>query len=73
MGKDMDTKLIVRYAIRETLGIVVMAVALFWSAGRIDWRSAWATLHCLCFPRLTCPYADVEVRQRSLNGNGVHA
>ena len=40
----MDTKLIVRYAIRETLGIVGMGVALFWSAGRIDWWPAWAAL-----------------------------
>lgn len=40
----MDTKLIIRYAIRETLGLVVMAVALFWSAGRLDWWPAWAVL-----------------------------
>ena len=40
----MDTKLIVRYGIRETLGIVVMAVALFWPAGRIDWWAAWAAI-----------------------------
>jgi len=40
----MDTKLIVRYAIRETLGIVVMGVALFWSAGQIDWWPAWASI-----------------------------
>ncbi len=39
----MDTKLIARYAIRETLGIVVMGVALFWSAGQIDWWPAWAS------------------------------
>jgi protein-S-isoprenylcysteine O-methyltransferase Ste14 len=40
----MDTKLIARYAIRETMGIVVMAVALFWSAGQIDWWPAWASI-----------------------------
>ena len=40
----MDTKLIARYAIRETLGIVGMGVALFWSAGQIDWWPAWAAL-----------------------------
>jgi len=40
----MDTKLIARYAIRETLGVVVMGVALFWSAGQIDWWPAWASL-----------------------------
>ncbi len=33
-----------RYAIREMLGLVVMGVALFWSAGRIDWWPAWAVL-----------------------------
>jgi protein-S-isoprenylcysteine O-methyltransferase Ste14 len=40
----MNTKLIARYAIRETLGIVVMGVALFWSAGQIDWWPAWASI-----------------------------
>lgn len=40
----MDTKLIARYVIRETMGIVVMGVALFWSAGRMDWWPAWAAI-----------------------------
>lgn len=40
----MDTKLITRYAVRETMGLVVMGVALFWSAGRIDWWAAWAVM-----------------------------
>jgi len=40
----MDMKLVVRYAIRETLGLLVMGAALFWSAGRIDWWPAWAAL-----------------------------
>lgn len=40
----MDTKLRIRYAIREMLGLVVMGVALFWSAGRLDWWPAWAAL-----------------------------
>ena len=40
----MNTKLIARYAIRETMGIVVMAVALFWPAGRVNWRPAWAAM-----------------------------
>ncbi len=40
----MNKKLIARYLIRETLGIVVMSVTLFWSAGRIDWWQAWAAL-----------------------------
>jgi protein-S-isoprenylcysteine O-methyltransferase Ste14 len=40
----MDTKLIVRYAVRETMGIVIMGVALFWSAGTVDWWPGWAVL-----------------------------
>ena len=40
----MDTKLIVRYAIRETLGLLVMGAALFWAAGRLDWWPAWGAL-----------------------------
>jgi protein-S-isoprenylcysteine O-methyltransferase Ste14 len=39
-----DSKLIARYAVRETTGIFVMAVALFWSAGRLDWWPAWASV-----------------------------
>jgi protein-S-isoprenylcysteine O-methyltransferase Ste14 len=33
-----------RYAIREVLSLIGMGVALFWSAGRIDWWQAWAAL-----------------------------
>ena len=40
----MKTKLTARYSIREAMGIVVMGVALFWSAGRINWWPAWAAL-----------------------------
>ncbi len=40
----MHTKLIVRYAIREIMGIIVMGAAMFWSAGRVDWWPAWAAL-----------------------------
>ena len=40
----MSGKLIVRYAIRETMGLLVMGLALFWSAGRLDWWPAWAAL-----------------------------
>lgn len=40
----MNSRLITRYSIRETLGLAVMGVALFWSAGRIDWWQAWASL-----------------------------
>jgi protein-S-isoprenylcysteine O-methyltransferase Ste14 len=40
----LDTKLFVRYCIREAAGLTVMGVASFWSAGRVDWWPAWATL-----------------------------
>jgi protein-S-isoprenylcysteine O-methyltransferase Ste14 len=40
----MLAKTQIRYAIRETMGLVVMGVALFWSAGRLDWWAAWAAL-----------------------------
>ncbi|UCH24940.1 MAG: isoprenylcysteine carboxylmethyltransferase family protein [Trueperaceae bacterium] len=38
---------VARFAIRETLGIVVMGVALFWSSGTLDWWPAWALLSVL--------------------------
>ncbi len=40
----MDTKLVTRYALRETMGLVIMGVALFWSAGTVDWWPGWAVL-----------------------------
>jgi protein-S-isoprenylcysteine O-methyltransferase Ste14 len=40
----MNSKLIARYAVRETMGLVVMGVALFWSAGKTNWWPAWASL-----------------------------
>lgn len=40
----MNKNIIVRYAVRETMGLVVMAVALFLPAGRLDWWSAWAAI-----------------------------
>lgn len=40
----MISKLLPRYAIRETMGIVVVGAALFWSAGTFDWWQAWAIL-----------------------------
>jgi len=40
----MNKKLIVLYILDQILGIVAMAVALFWSAGRIDWWPAWAAI-----------------------------
>ena len=40
----MNTTLVARYAVRETMGLLVMGVALFGSAGRIDWWPPWAVL-----------------------------
>jgi protein-S-isoprenylcysteine O-methyltransferase Ste14 len=40
----MDAKLLMRYALRETLGLLGMAVALFWAAGRLGWWQAWLAL-----------------------------
>ena len=40
----MNSKILARYIIRETTGVVVMGVALFWAAGTINWWPAWAAL-----------------------------
>ena len=40
----MRTKLIALYILDQILSIVGMGVALFWSAGRIDWWAAWAAI-----------------------------
>jgi protein-S-isoprenylcysteine O-methyltransferase Ste14 len=44
MWKFMKKKLIALYFLDEILSIVGMGVALFWSAGRIDWWPAWAAI-----------------------------
>jgi protein-S-isoprenylcysteine O-methyltransferase Ste14 len=44
MERRMNPRIILRYAIREVMGTVLMGVALFWSAGRIDWWPAWALI-----------------------------
>lgn len=40
----MSTRLIIIYVTREVLQLVGMGVALFWSAGRVDWLPAWGAL-----------------------------
>jgi len=40
----MNTKLIVIYFLYDLLSIFGMGVALFWSAGQIDWWAAWAAV-----------------------------
>ena len=37
----MNTRLILRFAFRESLGAIMAGVALFWSAGRLDWWPGW--------------------------------
>ncbi len=40
--KNETSRLIARWLIREILGVVFVAVILFWSAGRWDWIWGWA-------------------------------
>lgn len=40
----MKTKGIVLYFLDEILSLVGVGVALFWSAGRMDWQAGWAAL-----------------------------
>jgi protein-S-isoprenylcysteine O-methyltransferase Ste14 len=40
----MNTKLIALYILDQILSIAGVGVALFWSAGRIDWWAAWAAI-----------------------------
>jgi len=40
----MELRLVARFAVRETTGVVFMAVALFWSAGELAWWPAWAMI-----------------------------
>lgn len=40
----MNRKLIARFAFREAMGLAFMAVALFWSAGTLEWWPGWAAL-----------------------------
>jgi protein-S-isoprenylcysteine O-methyltransferase Ste14 len=40
----MNTKIIFRYILRETLGLAFMGTALFWSAGKLSWWPGWAIL-----------------------------
>jgi protein-S-isoprenylcysteine O-methyltransferase Ste14 len=40
----MNTKVVTLYILDQILSIVGMGVAVFWSAGRIDWWPAWAAI-----------------------------
>ena len=45
----MKTASRTRYLIRDVLSLIGMGVALFWSAGRLDWWPAWASLAVMAF------------------------
>jgi protein-S-isoprenylcysteine O-methyltransferase Ste14 len=40
----MKDRLLLRFAIRETIGTIIVGVALFWSAGTLAWWPAWAVV-----------------------------
>lgn len=40
----MDPRQVARYILLEVLRLALMGVALFWSAGRVDWWPGWAAL-----------------------------
>jgi protein-S-isoprenylcysteine O-methyltransferase Ste14 len=39
-----NSRIVVRWAVRETMGLAMMGVILFLSAGRLDWTMGWALL-----------------------------
>lgn len=57
----MARKRIFRYAVREALGLVVMAAALFGSAGTIRWWPAWAALGVMAAWIAATAYVVVRV------------
>ncbi len=43
--KSADTsRIIIRWAVRETMGLVMMGVILFLASGRLNWTMAWALI-----------------------------
>ena len=57
----LDQKLVARYAVRESMGLVVMGAALFWAAGRIDWWPAWAALAVMAVWIMATAYVIIRV------------
>lgn len=43
----MNTRLLTRFILRQIISLAGMGVALFWSAGRLDWWPAWDALAIL--------------------------
>jgi protein-S-isoprenylcysteine O-methyltransferase Ste14 len=44
MGENMNAKLVILFLLGEILSIAAAGLAMFWSAGRLDWWPAWAVL-----------------------------
>ena len=40
--QTISGRLIIRWLVREVLGVITLAALLFWSAGRLDWVMGWA-------------------------------
>jgi protein-S-isoprenylcysteine O-methyltransferase Ste14 len=50
MRSKINLGLLLRYSVRETMGLVVMGAALFWPARTFDWWAAWVlTAITLCW------------------------
>lgn len=47
--KEKTRSGVLRWARRETMGLVMAAVILFLCAGRLDWMAGWATVGTLAF------------------------
>lgn len=41
-NKNETSRLVTRWLIREIMGVIIVAVMLFWSAGRWNWGWGWA-------------------------------
>lgn len=74
--KDEISRLVTRWLIREIMGVITVALMLFWSAGRWDWGWGWALVGVyalwvaanaiLLIPRQ--PELLAERAQRNLSG-----
>lgn len=58
---DPNPRLVLRYALREALGLIIMGLALFGSAGRVDWWPAWAAMAVMATWTLATAFVVVRV------------
>lgn len=40
--KQSQTPTVTRWLVREIIGVIIVGIILFWSAGRLDWVMGWA-------------------------------